>query len=44
MLPPRQVCNRGNACLACDKFATDASYLDEHEAQLAKRNSRSSTS
>ena len=36
MLPPRQVCNRGNACLTCDKFATDASYLDEHEAQLAK--------
>ena len=38
MLPPRQTCNRGNACLTCDKFATDASYLDEHEAQLAKLN------
>lgn len=36
MLPPRQVCNRGNACLTCDKFATDASYLPEHEQQLAK--------
>ena len=36
MLPPRQVCNRGNACLTCDKFATDASYVNEHEAQLAK--------
>jgi len=36
MLPPRQACQRGNACLTCDKFATDASYLDEHEQQLAK--------
>ncbi|MDQ3722082.1 MAG: tyrosine-type recombinase/integrase [Actinomycetota bacterium] len=36
MLPPRQVCNRGNACLTCDKFATDASYTPEHERQLAK--------
>jgi integrase len=38
MLPPRQACNRGNACLTCDKFATDASYLPEHEQQLAKLN------
>lgn len=36
MLPPRQTCNRGNACLTCDKFTTDASYLPEHEAQLRK--------
>ena len=36
MLPPRQACNRGNACLTCDKFTTDASYLPEHEAQLGK--------
>ena len=36
MLPPRQVCNRGNACLTCDKFATDATYLPEHEQQLTK--------
>jgi hypothetical protein len=36
MLPPRQVCNRGNACLTCDTFATDASYTPEHEQQLAK--------
>ena len=35
MLPPRQTCNRGNACLTCDKFTTDASYLPEHEQQLA---------
>jgi integrase len=38
MLPPRQACNRGNACLTCDKFTTDASYLPEHEQQLAKLN------
>jgi hypothetical protein len=36
MLPPRQTCNRGNACLTCDKFTTDASYLTEHEQQLDK--------
>ena len=36
MLPPRQSCNRGNACLTCDKFTTDASYLPEHEQQLEK--------
>jgi hypothetical protein len=34
MLPPRQTCNRGNACLTCDKFTTDASYLPEHQQQL----------
>ncbi len=33
MLPPKQVCDRGNACLTCDKFTTDASYLPEHEQQ-----------
>ena len=26
LLPPRQSCDRGNACLTCDKFATDASF------------------
>ena len=36
MLPPPQTCNRGNACLTCDKFTTDASYLPEHEQQLGK--------
>ena len=25
LLPPRQSCDRGNACLTCDKFATDRS-------------------
>jgi integrase len=33
LLPPRQVCERGNACLTCDKFATDRSHLPEHEQQ-----------
>ncbi len=36
MLPPRQVCDRGNACLTCDKFATDATFLPEHEDQLGR--------
>jgi hypothetical protein len=36
MLPPRQTCDRGNACLTCDKFTTDAGYLPEHEQQLGK--------
>lgn len=36
MLPPRQACERGNACLTCDKFATDKTYLDEHTQQLAR--------
>ena len=26
MLPPKQTCSRGNACLTCDKFATDATH------------------
>ncbi len=29
LLPPRQVCGKGNACLTCDKFATDATFLPE---------------
>jgi integrase len=29
LLPPRQSCDRGNACLSCDKFATDATFLPE---------------
>ncbi len=36
MLPPRQVCTKGNACLTCDKFATDASYLPELRQQLER--------
>jgi integrase len=34
MLPPKQVCNRGNACLSCDKFVTDASHASELRRQL----------
>lgn len=33
LLPPRQVCGKGNACLTCDKFATDASFLPELREQ-----------
>ena len=33
LLPPCQACDRGNACLACDKFATDASFLPELRQQ-----------
>jgi hypothetical protein len=36
LLPPRQACDRGNACLTCDKFATDATHLDDHQHQLAR--------
>ena len=34
MLPPKQSCSRGNACLTCDKFATDATHQPELSAQL----------
>lgn len=33
LLPPRQTCTKGNACLTCDKFATDASFLPELQSQ-----------
>ncbi|WP_371812663.1 tyrosine-type recombinase/integrase [Saccharopolyspora sp. ASAGF58] len=36
LLPPRQACSKGNACLTCDKFATDASFLPELTAQRAR--------
>jgi integrase len=36
LLPPRQVCVKGNACLTCDKFATDASFLPELQTQQAR--------
>lgn len=36
MLPPTQTCDKGNACLPCGAFATDASYLEEHRAQLTR--------
>lgn len=36
MLPPTQSCDKGNACLPCGAFATDASYLQEHRDQLTR--------
>lgn len=36
MLPPKQVCNRGNACLSCDKFDTDASHAPKLRRQLTE--------
>ncbi len=36
LLPPRQVCVKGNACLTCDKFATDATFLPELQTQMAR--------
>ncbi len=35
-MPPRQVCTKGNACLTCDKFATDVTFLPELGAQRAR--------
>ena len=35
LLPPPKRCDRGNACLTCDHFATDARHLEELRAQLA---------
>ena len=36
MLPPKQTCSRGNACLTCDKFATDATFLPDLRTQQAR--------
>jgi integrase len=36
LLPPRQSCVKGNACLTCDKFATDATFLPELQLQRAR--------
>ncbi len=36
LLPPLKRCDRGNACLTCDHFATDGRYLDELEIQLSE--------
>lgn len=35
-LPPKQACNKGNACLTCDKFVTDASHHGELSRQLTE--------
>ena len=34
LLPPVKRCERGNACLTCDHFATDARHLPELQTQL----------
>lgn len=36
LLPPKQVWTKGNACLTCDKFVTDAIYTDDLRQQLDK--------
>lgn len=36
LLPPRQSCVKGNACLTCDKFATDPTFLPELHTQKAR--------
>jgi integrase len=34
LLPPKQSCSRGNACLTCPQFATDESHRSELTRQL----------
>lgn len=36
LLPPLKTCDKGNACLGCGHFATDATHLDELIDQRAK--------
>jgi integrase len=36
LLPPLKTCDKGNACLSCGHFATDASHADELRDQHAK--------
>lgn len=33
-LPPKQVCDKGNACLSCVKFVADATHASELRRQL----------
>lgn len=35
LLPARQVCTKGNACLSCTEFVTDVRFKPELEEQLA---------
>ena len=37
-LPLQKSCPHANACLTCDKFATDATFLPELQTQLARTN------
>ncbi|MFI5753497.1 tyrosine-type recombinase/integrase [Streptomyces sp. NPDC051644] len=36
LLPPLQTCDKGNACLTCSVFVTDASHQNALERQLAE--------
>lgn len=36
LLPPLKSCDKGNACLSCGHFATDATHTDELKDQYAK--------
>ena len=36
LLPPLKTCDKGNACLSCGHFATDATHADELRDQQAK--------
>lgn len=36
LLPPLKSCDKGNACLSCGHFATDATHLEELKDQHAK--------
>jgi integrase len=36
LLPPLKTCDKGNACLSCGHFATDATHLDELIDQRSK--------
>lgn len=36
LLPPLKTCDKGNACLSCGHFATDATHLDELREQYAR--------
>ena len=48
-LPPRQSCDKGNACLSCTKFVTDATFADvlqqqrEQTAELIDRRQQAHT-
>ncbi|YAL82473.1 tyrosine-type recombinase/integrase [Dermacoccaceae bacterium W4C1] len=33
LLPPTQSCDKGNACLSCPSFATDATHVGDHREQ-----------
>jgi hypothetical protein len=36
LLPPAQTCDKGNACLTCSSFGTDATHVETLERQLSE--------